>query len=1003
MKLDISQPGLAVAALGLCGLVLWSPPMAFAGEGEPGTTACFDGSPAVPVDQFRTISGQGTFELWPQNFQPADPLATPLPDDRDSTSYEGFERPGLQGGNELFWGIDIVSNSAGSYLFTAYNAGFQIWNIGGAFQAAPQELSQRDGWVGDFDTFEDPFTEEYFKNWDISAIAPVASPGATLVALAGDGPVGPTIWDAADKTDPVQLYQDTGRVGVQVATANIGGRSYAFFALNNGVHVYDMTRAREIGPCFEATNQATNLCGGNLNPVWRGRVESWSWNRAEYVNVLEATVDAQAKLFMVVSDGFFDFGPGNGLGVELREITDITALPPTSNVVLEGLDNISHGVELFSIVEDGGLRRYYTGVINTDGQTSSGLLQIYDVTACIDPASVPTQACSFSAVNRRYQQQLGDLPSAVYVHFSESNGRPFLYQSHHTLCSLPPASSETNIEHLLDLEGLKDGSAIVDVRGEDYLDPNHSGPSRRIDYWSSYYDQSTDGLSAISPHGGLFNGSYFYRVAQTLLDVHQFTGDIPPDADIQATSSNRWLSSPGQPEWVNLSGDCNLDAGTGWSWTGLNAPGTPVEDPAPVTEPLGGDLARIRGDRCGTDPYPGGPCPDRTLLVEADVTCGGVPITSNELSLTLSDPRPFFDSIDILEGPDEAGPPPEYSVCQVLSFEALNGAVNEIGGKALTSYAWAITPTSGGETFDCTNVIADTGLSCTEDALFWDTEGVDVGDPTAIFADGFESGDTSRWSSIKAAERGASGGVTFDVMLTASNEHGSIDQTTQLALTPLDSLAFIGNGFTIPGTPPADGIYNFTATAQSATSFYWEFEQDPSVPGDAGCRFVNPCEIRTTTSPTVQYEWPIDNTNGADYDVRLEISNCDTSVAPISTVRTVENVVVVDLMPPNITAFRLVTVGTSCQCFGGICSCPPGVARFTVAVSGDCDTLSFDWGDGMESPFLACDSAEYSHNYTSTGTYDLEATACVGGVTTCDTQLNLTNISQAFPVPLIVE
>ncbi|MCP3964683.1 MAG: hypothetical protein GY719_43200 [bacterium] len=545
MRTHISRFNLAIAALGLCGLVVWSPAAAIAGGGEPGTINCFDGSPAIPIDQFRTIPGQGTVELWPQSFQPADPLAQALPAERDSTSYAGFEQPGLLSGNELFWGIDLVSNSAGSYLFTAYNSGFQIWNIGGAFQTAPQWLSQRDGWIGDFDTYGVPHAHEYFKHWDIAAIDPVSSPGSTLVALAGDGPVGPTIWDAAQKTAPFQLYQDTSRVGEQVAAANFGGRSYAFFALNNGVHVYDMTRAREIGPCFEATNQAVNLCGGNSDPVWRGRIESWPYNRAEYVNVLEATVDGQARLFMIVSDGLFDFNPGNGLGVEIREITDVTALPPTSDVVLEGLDNISHGVELFSIVEDAGPRRYYAGVINSAGQTSSGILQIYDVTACIDPASVPGQACSFNAVNRRYQVQLGVLPSSAYVHFSESNGRPFLYQSHHTLCSLPPTGNENNIEHLLDLVGLEDGSPIVDVRGEEYLDPNHSGPARRIDYWSSYYDQATDGFGALAPHGGLFNSSYFYRVAQTMIDVHQFTGDVgDPDAifadGFESGDTSRW-------------------------------------------------------------------------------------------------------------------------------------------------------------------------------------------------------------------------------------------------------------------------------------------------------------------------------------------------------------------------------------------------------------------------------------------------------------------------------
>ena len=756
---------------------------------QAGTTACFDGSPAMPVEQFRTISGQGTFELWPENLEPAEPIGQALPVERDSTNYNGFGRPGLQGGNELFWGLDIVDNSAGTFLFTAYNAGFHVWDIGAGFETAPQLLSQRDGWVGDFNSFEDLLTEEYFKNWDIAAIDPTDSPGATLVALAGEGPVGPTIWDAADKANPVQLYQDTGKVGEQVAAANIGGRSYAFFALNNGVHVYDMTRAREIGPCFESTSQAINLCGGNSNAVWRGRIADWPWSRADYVDVLETEIDGETRHFLVASDGFFDFTIGDGLGVEVREIDDITALPPANTPLVEGLHTSNLGVEIFEVAESGGLQRFYVATVNTDGQTSSGLLQIYDITACIAPGSVPGEICSFSIANRRYSKQLGDLPSAAYLHFSRSNGRPFLYQSHHTLCSLPPETGENDIEHLLDLNGLATGDPIVDIRGESYLDPNHAGPSRRIDYWSSYYDQATDGFSGYSPHGGLFRGSYFYRVTQTMVDVHVL--DTEPTAAVQATSGDRWLSSPAVEEWVDLSGDCNLDAGTGWSYSATNAPGTPVEDPDPVVEGLGADLARVRRGLCGTDTYPAAICPSESVLVEADVTCGGTPLTSDELALTLDDPRPFFDTVEILESPLVAGPPPVYEVEQTLSFQAMESGLNQIGGKALTSFQWSITVASRGVALVCDDVSADPGLNCTETSLTWDTTGQDVGEPAGIFFDGFESGDTTAWSGGARGPWEAFGiapgeGVTFDVTLSATNDHDTIDRTVQLTLVPIE-------------------------------------------------------------------------------------------------------------------------------------------------------------------------------------------------------------------------
>lgn len=977
MKPDVWKDGHVKVIAVLLGISLLSPTIAIAGGA--GTTACQDGEPAIPIDQFRTISGQGTFEMWPPNFKPADPLGQPLPSDRDSTGYNGFQRPGRAGGLEFFYDLDIVEDSSGTHLYMAYNSGFQIWNIGGGFADAPLQLSSRDGWANEFHDFEDPVTEFYFLIWDIAAINPPTN-NQTLVALAADAStVGFTIWSAASKTNPSQLYQDTSKTGIQVAAANIGGRSYAFLGGSNGIHVYDMTRAREIGPCFESTAGAANLCGGNSNPVWRGRLEPWPWNRARYLDVLSTTIAGEPRHFLAVSDGFIS----TPLEVEIREITNASSLPPASVAIRNGLDTLSFGVDLF---ETGG--KYYLGVADSSD------LAMYEVTNCF----VSTTGCNLNNPQASFPTSTS---SFSYVQYSESNGRPFLYKGFHNLCSSPPSTGASPQEYLLDLSELATGGPVVNIIGDNYLDPNHSSPQRRIDYWSSYYDRSTDGFSTFAPHGGRFHEQYFYRGTQTAFDIHEFTGDIPVTASIQATTNDRWLSSSdNQPEWVNLSGSCSVGAGTGWSWSATNAPGTPAGDPNPVVDPLSGNLARVRRNLCAADNYPTSICPSETVNAEADVTCDGTPVMSNELALTLADPRPFFTSLDIVENPANPGPPPEYPVCTVLNFRALNGGVNDIGGKALTSFGWTITPVGGGDPLTCGVAGAGTGLNCNESQLAWDTQGIELVDPNLIFTDGFESGDTTSWS-IDEASEGATVGATFDVVLTAANEHGSIQRTTQLAITPLEDLAFTGQGFTIPVTPPADGVYNFNATAVSATLFRWEFQQDASLPGDPGCTLVTPCEIRTTTSPSIQYQWPAGNTNGANYDVALEISNCDTAVAPISVTRTVTNVTVVSDMPPEITAFRVVTVGTDCACFAGQCICPPGVAQFTVDIDGKCDDLSITWGDGNTSNGLSCTSPTYSHNYVNEGTYDLEAEACLGAQ--CDTQFNLTNISPAIPIPLIVE
>ena len=721
------------------------------------TIGCQTGTPGIPLERFRTIAGQGTFEMWPQNLRPAETIGQPLPLIRDSTEYTSSptQLPGA-GGLEFFYDLDILEEGNAAYLYMSFNSGFQIWDITGPNATNPQLRSQRNGWFGAFHAFEDPPTEFYLPIWDIDAIDPEGAPGETLVALGGEGPVGPTIWDAANKAGPFQLYQDTSKIAIQVSAANIGGRTYAFFAANNGVHVYDMTRAREIGPCFESTSIATTLCGGNNNPVWRGRLEPWPWGRAKYVDVLETTVAGQPRQFIAVSDGF----ENNPLGVEIREITDATALPPTSTAIIENLDTKSSGVDLFQIDET-----YYLGAINRAD------LEIHEVSACITGGP----GCTLS--NPKVDLPTGNpnsLPFFSYVQYSESNGRPFLYKGFHSLCSSPSTTTEGDQEFLLELSGLATGDPVVDIRGEEYLDPGHATP-HRIDYWSSYYDQATGGFSTFAPHGGLFHGKYFYRGAQTLFDIHAWS---EPSAQLQATSADRWLSSGplDLPEWVDLSGECNGGTDADWQWSAANAPGTPLGDPAPTLEPLGDSFARVRADLCDGDTYPLMACPDRTIEIDAALKCGGLATLAETLDLTLNDPRPFFDVVGVLQAPVEPGPPPLYLTGEELTVQALTNGVNSIDGKSLTTFEWRLVRMADGQEWSCDSGAAAPGLACTATALTWDTSDFDP-DPSVIFTDGFESGGILAWG------QGASGAVgTFEVTLSVGNDHGAFSRATDLAL-----------------------------------------------------------------------------------------------------------------------------------------------------------------------------------------------------------------------------
>lgn len=714
------------------------------------TIGCQTGTPGIPVEQFRSVPGQGTIDLWHPNLQPADPLGQPLPESRDSTAYTSSpsQLPGANG-LELFYDLDILEDTDSVYLYMAFNSGFQVWDVTGPLAASPQLRSTRNGWNGDFNTFSPPQTEYYFTIFDLDAIDPPDAPGETLLAVAGEGPVGPTIWDVTNKSGPVQLYQDTGKISVQVSAANMGDRSYAFFAANNGVNVYDMTRAREVGPCFETTSTATDLCGGNADPVWRGRLEPWPWGVVNYVDALRTVIDGQERLVVVASDGF----PSHALGVEIREVTDPAALPPSNSLLIGGLHTLSFGVDLFEYSGS----HYLAAVSNTD-------LEIHDVSGCL----TGIVGCTLSNPRFDVRTSLPNNPeAAAYVHYSESHGRPFLYKSFHTLCSGPTTVAEGDPEMLLELSGLATGDPIVDIRGERYLDPAHPAP-RRIDYWSSYYDKSTGGYSTFSPHGGKFHGDYFYRGAQTLFDVHVWSD---PTAQVQPTSPGRWLGSttPAIPEWVDLSGECDGGVASDLDWAAANAPGTPAADPLPILEPQGGAAARVRADLCAADVYPTATCPDRTLEIDATLKCGGLVTTAQTRQLTLADPRPFFDELRVLGTPLNPDPPPVYQVGQQLTVRPFRGGSQGAAGKPATTYAWRLVRAADDEEWTCDGASAAPGLTCTGSSLDWDTAGFDP-DPAVIFLDGFESGDAQAWGSGRSGALGA-----FDVHLTLGNEHGEIE------------------------------------------------------------------------------------------------------------------------------------------------------------------------------------------------------------------------------------
>ena len=472
--------------------------------------------------------GPGGSMLFPRDLQgnlllrPTDLSGNLFPSLRDSTGYTGFQLPGAGTGLELFIAVDVELSGPTPYLYAGYNAGFQIWDL--ADPTLPNNaamLSYQDGWEGDFQVFQGTPTEFPFVNWDLDALD--AANHRAVVALASATPVGFSLWDVEDKTNPFQIYQDHGRFGESVALANINNNVYAFFpqTTSAGVQVYDVTRALEVaqtsGQCLDETNTPGPLCGGASNPVFLGSLTPFTSTRAFHVDVLHRQADDLH--YLAISDANLF----NSLGVEIRRIND-PADP--SNTDGDGLDNpvvasflgpFVAGVDLF---EDSG--RTYLAAIQIDGPNTYA--DIYDLDACL---SGTPGACG--APPRVYRRRIHDAFEHSYVSSLELNGTQMLYVGLHSLCSVPEVVGEAKNEYLINLTGLpnqvpQDGSELI--VGDSYSETVGAN-MRNIDYWTAYYDGVSPGLSAFSPVRAVANGNYLYRAGWSIVDAHEWLGEAP--------------------------------------------------------------------------------------------------------------------------------------------------------------------------------------------------------------------------------------------------------------------------------------------------------------------------------------------------------------------------------------------------------------------------------------------------------------------------------------------
>lgn len=440
-------------------------------------------------------------QLW-GDLQPTD--KGQLPGVRDTTGFTEFTSWLT---NPYFQSVDVESG----WLFVATSQRFQIWdaNINPGLPEIKADVginSMNLTWGADAHAFIP------FQHAD-------SPPGrADLAALVGENGTGMIIFNTSNKNSPAIVYQDHGpdartRKAKQVHTTLIGGRAYGFAAAEGeggGVLIYDMDAAKSLSSRCTEGQPGSTVCPG----VYLGKLGTR--NTASFVHGVGN--------YVIVSSASTIFG---------MEIWDVST-PTAPRRVMNALSSeVIYGVAMW---QEGS--KYYAAV------RSQFAHRIYDVSCITQGGSCgPTQLWSRTA-------GFPALPGLGTVSFSRSNNTPFLYWGTASNCSKFPQEEW--------LDDVSNPSVPRDITPQAQVTID----GEAVTYWSWYYrNGGASGFNHILPKSGKFYGSYFYRAAKGLLDVHQRTGALPPIADFTYTPE---LIYPGTS--VTFA-DASTGQPVGWNWT----------------------------------------------------------------------------------------------------------------------------------------------------------------------------------------------------------------------------------------------------------------------------------------------------------------------------------------------------------------------------------------------------------------------------------------------------
>ena len=789
-----------------------------------------------------------------------------------------------------------------NHLYVAYNAGLSVWNIENPER--PVRVAVADGWINQFFTYPPPGEVDFF-NESIAVLRPSTGGSRVYIVVSAIGPVGTSIWEFNTTNEVLnQLYQYTA-TSRQVRIEEVGGTIYAFAGRENGVDIFNVSEAIAEAPCTDIA--------GDPSPCPSVFEGSLSTNSGGFIDILKKSSGA---IYLSNSDGNII----NSLGLELWQINN-PGNPGGAIRRFSGLGTQTFGSALF---EKGG--NTYMAALERVG--SNNRLKIWDIDACL------TSNCGGSPGTLEFDSlPLPPFSTRQFLTYSEggSTNVPFL---HYGLRA--SSLSGDHVDQLLDLTTL--GTANQNITEMTDGAPTYfdTCQSENLDYWSWYYAGNEFGTQNFTPRIGKFNEGtiYFYRANGATVDVHVWeggsTGNPTITAEVSSPQVTYWMGESITFEASGATGCVPLS--TGWSWD--------IDTPAGVSHIVTGQTNNQITASFSCDDATNR-CADAAISATAENSASScATAVLNAAEITVKDPR-----LEIIGLTPNGGTFPQ---CTVIDFEA------QIAGRGPADYAWSV----NGEN-------EDSGTASEEDlssiSFSWDTTNVVLSDE--IFLDGFESGDTTSWSSTVGgvstlkvgSNKGVSGGAPFEIAVGIDSTFSDpVDTSTTVNITLLGTNLGFENGVDpIESTTMDSSTFDFHANSVDATEFRWEFEDSD---GADVCTFgasTNvPC-VRMNGGQDISYTWVL---QAGTRRVNLTIASCVVSEEEMATT-SVEVVLSETLEITDFGLVRSLATNPNCElsaaeCIGllgdPICECRDDLdVIFEVEALGSPTSFDVDWdGDG---------------------------------------------------------